>query len=452
MTSKGTKVLALMVRDPKFLRHVISQDVDVDVFFPDPVDNFIARAIFPLGKKYGMITDTMLATEFSSYEGVIPPSVSAHPGIVRERCSSIFFEQHPDLDWVHDSVDREIRLAKYDKMLRKSAEHIEAGNLEEVDKIWTPANLQGMLQAKHHGNPVTNAIDGLKMHLKNIRDGKYAGIQTGIPDLDNRFLWHGLGFKELTLVLAPPKRGKTMACIWFAYQASLRGHRVLYITLEVSEMVILTRLAQCHLRAVFDDLVQDPDSYIDRFQAWLTSPPRRVRGSRGVMPSPGEICILEAPTGSITAEEIAAVVREETMLGRKPNLLVVDYPKLCKFRPGLAGWEALGETVEIIRGCAVEFDLAVVAPAQGDKASTTKARLSHADVGYDFSQIATADTIIGLGKREENIPVDERGLPLPVAMDLSVPPSRNSISFVTRIETDYARGRFYIGGGDYSVK
>ena len=68
------------------------------------------------------------------------------------------------------------------------------------------------------------------------------GITTGILQFDDLLYHRGWGRKEMTVLMAGAKQGKTLAMINFAANACKHGYNILYCTLEVSARIISERL------------------------------------------------------------------------------------------------------------------------------------------------------------------------------------------------------------------
>lgn|GEM_PF-5218894 len=438
MDSTGTKTIALMIRDNAFLKYCLRNELDPVVFFPDQFDRELAKLVLELGGQYGVVTDTMLVAEIPK---IMPNADATMKGLLKDRAVKVLTGTFPDLDWVAKHTEEEITLRVMQAATKKQITLLAARDIPGIRDLMKDVETRTTFNHQAPGR-MREDLDAFEKYLTDMRDGNMAGIPTGIPFLDDNLFWRGLGFRELTVVLAPPKRGKTMAMLWFAYIALCNGYNVLYITLEVSKQVLYLRLGSCRLRVHIKELMQDPAGNIATLKRWLGG----IVGSGENRGRPiGNLSVVDLPAKTLAAEGVRGIIEGEVRAGFQPSLVCVDYTKLMKHPATMKGWEGIGYSTEVLRGIAAEQGVAMVTGAQG-KASTVskKGNLDHDDVGYDFSQIATADLILALGKRPEEGDVTD-GKPAPVGMKLQILNSRNTGAAAQDIMTAYSQGRFYVG-------
>lgn len=242
----------------------------------------------------------------------------------------------------------------------------------------------------------------------NFLDASQVSFPTGIEELDKRGF--GPTRKELWLLIANTKGGKTWALIHLAKMALVHRLKTLHITLEMSE----DRAAQRYFQALFaiskrkellnttkiqvDDLgrisglepstVKPPLSLDDpAIRAKLT---KRIAKARGL----NNIIVKQFPTGSLTMAQLRAYMDNlEATEKFVPDLLVLDYPDLMKLDK--ANYRlSLDEIYKEVRGIGVERNIAVAAVSQSHRGAA-KAKLVGADnVAEAYSKIAHADTVI----------------------------------------------------------
>lgn len=425
----GKRVLALMYRDPSFLMYCLRNEFDPDEFFHDVTEQYVAKLMVGLGKKYRTITRDMLLRELMKNKDNLPRPVADNREGLIFTAKTIITEDFTDLAWTKDEFANAIKEKAYDAALRRCVDHFQNNDVaaieREMNEVRTRTNFNAMQDSL-----LTDRLDELEQLLVDVGAGVRRGISTGIPEVDEKLLFDGMMPGDLWVVLAPPKRGKTMFCLWLAYKNVAAGVNVLYFTLEMSGLLLKMRLVQCCCRVYRQELIESPRKYMRRFRRWA--------GSKKF----GSFNIVDLPAKTATSDDVYAKVYDEVQAGRRPGLLIVDYPKEMKHAE--TGWEGLGNTISHLRGIGKEFGIAVVAPAQGQRGSVNKNKLDHDDIAYDFSSIGTMDGMIALGKRPEDLEEDRAGNIKPAGMELVMPPGRNNPNASVKIMTDYARGRFYL--------
>ena len=78
------------------------------------------------------------------------------------------------------------------------------------------------------------------------KTGRVVGISTGIKRFDEVLNKGGWYKKELYVIMAPPKQGKTMSLLWFANMAMWQGFKVVFFTFETSIEILSDRLDACN--------------------------------------------------------------------------------------------------------------------------------------------------------------------------------------------------------------
>lgn len=434
------KVAALMVRDNEFLAYCSRNQLDTSEFFRDPIVQYLADNILELGGRYNTVSFDMLVEHLLGKKHKQPSIIKDNRESLVETIEDLFEAEYTDLEFVKDNISKQMRIQAYDAALQQCADYLEDSDADAIDDL-LESTMRRVKPIEIKIHRLEDDLGGALMERLNaMKSGAYQGIPTGIPMVDNNLLWKGLGFEELALVLGPPKRGKTMFMLWLTFWALLSGYNVLYVTLEVSRFILEMRLIQCYMHLYVDELIDHHEMAINRFRGWLNKRKRKA-------PKRGKLSIVDLPPKAIRAADLHYIVKDEKSRGKIPHLFVVDMPKLLRHRQD--GWEGISESTEETRGICKAEGVAGVAGAQGNKGSVKKDRLDHDDTAFDFSQVGTMDTMFALGKRPDDQEFGEdsedgtsRILPCP--MDLIMPAGRNNPSLVTKVLTDYGRGRFFL--------
>ena len=214
------------------------------------------------------------------------------------------------------------------------------------------------------------------------------GITSGFERFDNLLYHHGWGRKELTVLMAPAKTGKTGFLVNFSANASKAGYNVLYVTLEVSARIIAERLDAY----VSETAVRDLEAKTIDVQNKVAA--RAVRA--------GKFKIHEYPTGSLTPGVLRNLIEKYRNRGVIFDLVVVDYADLMA--PDFRFDNPIENSKEIyigLRAMASEFDLAMLTATQTnrDGAKAQTATMTH--VAEDFNKIRTADLVISINSTQD---------------------------------------------------
>lgn len=286
--------------------------------------------------------------------------------------------------------------------------------VEQIESIFTKA-VQRRMKIFDPGT-MFGSVSGVMRFLDRAEEDV---IITGIPELDR----HKLGpvKKALHLFIGLPKRGKSWWLVNLGKNALKTGRRVCHITLENSEELTLERYCQAFFAVAKRKPTEDEAGYFKtRFvldeDKWLSKIAQRKFKPKRLMSNSdisaylesrlkrrthrwNRLIVKEFPTGSLSLRNLETYLDSlRLQFAFEPDLLIIDYPQLMRFDPKNYRLE-LGKLIQGLRGIAVERNLAVAVVGQsnrgGFKKSETKVMyVDLDDIGEDFSQAATADTVI----------------------------------------------------------
>lgn len=221
------------------------------------------------------------------------------------------------------------------------------------------------------------------------------GITTGLPDLDKYLTpWHGWGRKELTILMGPPKAGKTAALVTFGANAASAGFNVFYASCEVSEEILGDR-ADANISGVPLREFERQEASIDAaLEAWEKS------GNRG------RFDIQSFPIRTLKVSALKRILKKRASQGIDYDMIIVDYGDILKpevvysdKRHGLA------EIFQDLRAMATEFNAAVLTATQTNREGTKKAARNvtdGTDAAEDYEKVRTADALITINASEED--------------------------------------------------
>lgn len=294
--------------------------------------------------------------------------------------------------------------------LTKALQRDTEESLEEADHLIKQATGQA-IQLFDPGTRLSNKAKAL-----NFLDFSNDCFPTGINELDRRGF--GPTRKELWLMIANTKAGKSWGLIHLAKMSLMHRLKVCHLTLEMSE----ARCAQRYFQALFavgkrqeayqttkfkkdslgriidfDDVsllpkysLQDPDikakleKVIDRWSV------RQL----------DNIYIKQFPTGALTIRQLKVYLDSLEATERfVPDLLIVDYPDLMKLdKDNLR--VSLDELYKDLRGLAVERNVALAIVSQSHRGAAKAKTVDGSNVAESYAKIAHADCVITLSSTE----------------------------------------------------
>jgi replicative DNA helicase len=253
------------------------------------------------------------------------------------------------------------------------------------------------------------------------------GITTGCKQLDDVLYRKGWGRKELSLIMAPAKGGKSMACIYFAKGACIHGHNVLYVTLEVATDIVSARLDACVTDTEMRELTNKSSEV-----------KRRIEGVKSLK-GRGLLHIKEYPSGSLKVSNLRRYLESARNKGVQYDLICVDYADLMA--PEVKSPNQIENFRQIyvdLRALAFEYNCAILTATQTNRegAKAKVAEMTH--VAEDFNKIRTADIVISINTtKEERLKGEAR---------LYFVASRNQESGITlKIKQDIPKMQFISG-------
>jgi len=226
----------------------------------------------------------------------------------------------------------------------------------------------------------------------------YHRKENKIPfDLDffNRITKGGLSPKTLSIILAGTNVGKSLIMCHFAASALMQNYNVLYITLEMSEEKIASRIDANLLDTPLDTIMSLPkENYFRKIEQLK----RNVKG---------KLIIKEYPTASAGSVHFRNLLNELKLKKQfKPDLVFIDYLNICcssrlKMGSTINSYTYIKAIAEELRGLAQEFNIPIMSATQ-----TTRAGYGSSDPGLDdtsesFGLPATADLMFAAVTSEE---------------------------------------------------
>jgi hypothetical protein len=282
-------------------------------------------------------------------------------------------------DWLMDDFETFIRHKGLERAILESADLLEKGEYGPVEE-----KIKKAVQVGLQKDMGTDYFEDPRARLARIKD-KNGQISTGWKSIDDK-LYGGFNRGELNIWAGGSGAGKSLFLANLGVNYALAGLNVLYLTLELSEDLVCMRIdamtTGIPTREIFKNL-DDVEMKV------------RMIGKKS-----GQLQVKYMPSGK-TANDIRAYLKEyEVKLGRKVDVLLVDYMDLLMPLSKKISAENLfvkdKYVSEELRNLAVEKNCVFVTAAQLNRGAVEEVEFDHSHISGGLSKIQTADNVFGI--------------------------------------------------------
>ncbi len=310
-----------------------------------------------------------------------------------------------DRQFVIDTIADFARHAAITNATMNLVDAIDANDPNKIDKaliVMDEAKQVGAVDSKEARDFSKNLQDRIQRRAL-LAAGTYlaGGITTGHPELDSKLTpWRGWGRKELSILMAPPKAGKTAALINFGLAAAKAGQKVFYASCEVSEEIIEDRSDACISGVPLAELAKRPAEVEKAIEDW-----EAVRDKNG-----GLFMVEAFPIRTLKVSDLRRILKRYQQQGIEFDLVIVDYLGILKpenhFNEKRHGLAEIGQD---LRALATSYPnsqvgCAVLTAFQTNREGTKKAQRNVAegtDAAEDYEAVRTADVLITINRDED---------------------------------------------------
>lgn len=326
-----------------------------------------------------------------------------------------------DLDFTVEQVVMFARRQELSAAILKCAKLIDAGDYDAVDPIIQKAVMVGQNMDEGQYDYFQEADHRYK-YREAILAGKIkpTGITTGHKELDDALYHKGWGRKELSVLMAPAKAGKSMSLVTFAVNAVQAGYNVLFVSLEVATKIIADRIDANLGRIPLNDLAMQMKRAHD--------------AATRVAPKAGALKIHDFASGTFAPKDLRRLVHRYQAVGVKFDLIIVDYADLmCADREHEEPRENSRQIYLGLRAIAHEFDAAVLSATQTNREGFKAKQGEMHHVAEDINKVRTVDLMLSLN-RSSDITSDEATIHFAA--------SRNQAGVSVKVKTNLAQARY----------
>lgn len=193
----------------------------------------------------------------------------------------------------------------------------------------------------------------------------------------------GFGKGELVVFVAPAGIGKSWGLINVGAHAVKQGLNVVHYTLELNEGyvgqrydAVLTGIANQNLKYNLDEVANT------------------------VSKLKGDLTIKYYPTKTASCSTIRAHIEKMIMMGKKPDLVIVDYADLL--RGAVARKEMRHELESIyedLRGVAGEYEVPMFTASQANRSALEQDVIEADKISESYSKVMIADFVLSLSRK-----------------------------------------------------
>jgi KaiC/GvpD/RAD55 family RecA-like ATPase len=290
--------------------------------------------------------------------------------------------------------------------LRQTAATVARMRLNEMPVV-TPEALASM--AERVTGIKGGAVEGLA-HLSSVDAWLHAPredewLPTGYPALDRAIGGWG---KELWILFADAKAGKSMLLQNFATHAARRGACVLHVTLELGLRSQIHRYYRQLAESPRAAFAKEPDAVRHRLQHWFRL-------------AKGDVYLLEYAAYELDVPTLQrTIARVGRLVGRPVSVLVLDYLDLLSSRSGSDGRnlaDDLGRLTHSVRALCPALDLTVLTASQAVRRPEKAGRLTVRDMGDSYGKVRGADGLLSLNQTPEEAEMFQGRMGLLLARD-----------------------------------
>lgn len=321
-------------------------------------------------------------------------------------------------EYVLDQIQKFIRLQTMKRAVLKSAEVINNQQdmaIEEVEEVWNE-----LLRSRTVSFDPGKGLGDVSAVLAYM-DRRSSEFTLGVPLLTRRGIVPARG--SVLLFIAAPKTSKSWFCVHVGRYNALRQHKVLHISLEMSEEQVIQRYYQNLFSiprrygeyqltefAINDsDQVSGLDFKTNRPDFGLDSPVLRDELEihvADVTERLDNLLVKRFPPRALSISGLQAYLDALEISNKfTPDLIIIDSPYLMKMDTTKDYRIALGRNLEHVRALAVERNLAIVATHQLSRPKSTNKKKNpdssvSSRIAEDWSQVQTADTVVSFSRTD----------------------------------------------------
>ncbi len=363
------KLISALFKDKLFLQQIV--DILDSTYFDSEANIVILDIIKEYFAEYKS-TPTLEAMKIKIVEmedDLLKKSIAEN---IKAAFSNLEAE---DLDYVKHKA---LEFCKNQEIKKAIVESVELLNSGDYDSI--KAKVDNAMKAgveKDMGHEYAEHID--ERYLESVRNT----VTTGWDAIDD-IADGGLGKGELGVMVAPAGIGKSWALVNVGANAVKAGLNVIHYTLELNSAYVGLRYDSVFTGIQAQELKYNIDDVKKKVETLK-----------------GDLIVKYYPTKAATVNTLSAHIQRCTALGKKPDLVIVDYADLLRGNGREVRLE-LGNIYEDLRGLAGEYEIPVWTASQANRSALEDDIIGAEKIAESYSKIMTADFVLSLSRKIED--------------------------------------------------
>ena len=283
------------------------------------------------------------------------------------------------LDWFMEEFEKFTRRQELERAILKSADLLEKGNFEPVEKL-----IKDAVQISLTKDMGTDYFLDPKARIEKYFNSG-GQVSTGWPQLD-KLLYGGFSRGELNIFAGGSGSGKSLVMMNIALNWLQQGLHGVYISLELSEELCALRTDAMLTSASTKDIRKDIDTATMKV---------KLVGKKS-----GTYQVKALPAQS-NINDIRAYLKEyQIQTGRRVDFMMIDYldllmPVSAKVSPNDLFVKDKYVSEEL-RNLAKELGVLMVTASQLNRSAVEEIEFDHSHISGGISKINTADNVFGI--------------------------------------------------------
>jgi archaellum biogenesis ATPase FlaH len=364
------KVLAAMFTDRLFLQQI--SDIIRAEYFESDANSWLLDIILTHFREYKTPpSKDVLKVKITEIENDILKAT------VLEQLKDVFrYMESDDLTFVKDEILKFCKNQEIKQAIMDSVSLLKHGNFDEIK-----SKIDSAMKA---GADTNIGLEYVMDVAARYNESARHTITTGWDVIDD-LMDGGLAPGELGVVMAPAGIGKSWLLINIGANAVKDGKTVIHYTLELNENYVGQRYD-----SVFTGI---PAQNLKNYREDIESKMLTLKG---------DLIVKYFPTKSVGVMGLKAHIEKTIMLGKKPDLVIVDYGDLLKVNIKKDKHEALEDLYEELRGMAGEYEIPVWTASQAGRSALEDDIIEADKIASSYGKVMVADFLMSLSRKVED--------------------------------------------------
>jgi archaellum biogenesis ATPase FlaH len=368
------KVIAAMFTDRIFLQQIA--DIIQPSYFESDANIWLLEVVLTHFREYkSPPTKDVFKVKLTELSDDGPEAVMK--AAILEQLKDVFrYMESDDLTFVKDEILNFCKNQEIKRAIMDSVSLLQRGNYDEIKtKIDT---------AMKAGADTNIGLDYKVNISSRYAEAARQTITTGWDVIDD-LMDGGLAPGELGVVMAPAGIGKSWLLINIGANAVKAGHTVIHYTLELNENYVGQRYDSV-LTGINAQSLKNHQETVEEKMKTLS----------------GDLIVKYYPTKSVGVMGIKAHLEKTIMLGKRPDVVIVDYGDLLKINAKKDKHEALEELYEELRGMAGEYSIPVWTASQAGRSALEEDVIEADKIASSYGKVMVADFLMSLSRKVED--------------------------------------------------